>query len=118
MPSASGDMPFALPRSYSLFTISSKHSWSETPRIPTQETPTQPDDTTNLEAESLAQTFMQFTPLLYTHTPLIPLPDPTDLSDTGGVPGPGWGPGGARGRGAGGSGQSPEKFTIVRPEML
>ena len=34
---------------------------------------------------------MQYTPLLYTHTPLIPLPDPTDLSDTGGVPGPGWG---------------------------
>ena len=74
------------------------------PTLPTQDnqeqTPTQSDNTTGLDDlfESLAQTFMQYTPLLYTHTPLIPLPDPTDLSNTGGFPGPGWGPGAWDGR--------------------
>ena len=38
--------------------------------------------------ESFVQTFMQFTPLFDIHTPLIPLPDPTDLPDTGGDRGP------------------------------
>ena len=41
--------------------------------------------------ESLAQVFLEFTPLLYTDTPLIPLPEPPDLSNTGGSRGPGGG---------------------------
>ena len=45
------------------------------PTLPTQDTTTELDDL----FESLEQTFIQFTPLLDSHTPFIPLPDPTDL---------------------------------------
>ena len=89
------DAPLSLPQA----PVDQSYNLSA-PTPPTQDnqeqTPLEPDNTMELEDlfESLAQVFLEFTPLLYTDTPLIPLPEPTDLSNTGGVPGPGWGPGG------------------------